>query len=126
LSEGDHIGNDLKEIHWKHETDQENIPLLVVSYFREGKTSLSLMYFAEADELPIPSSEIKGLLLLENENIHKLCQESLTLEQYLSSGGKAVMTGTFDKTLILEPFTQLRLFSRILMSNPKTPLLPLR
>jgi len=92
LSDGDHIETDLKEIRWQRETDQEHIPLLVVAYRRESRISLSLMYLAHAEEFPTPSSEIKGLLLLERENIHRLCQEPLTLERYLSRGGKAMLS----------------------------------
>ena len=116
-SDGDHTETDLKEIQWKHEAAQENIPLLVVSYYREGMILLSLMYLVEADGFPTTSSEVKGLLLLDEKNIHRLCQEPLTLEQYLSSGGKAIISGAFDQSLILEPFIQLRLLSRILIAQ---------
>jgi hypothetical protein len=119
LADGDHLETDLKEIVWKHETDQENTPLLVVSYHQEVGRLLSLMYLAQADELPTPSSEIKGLLLLERKNIHRLCQESLTLNQYLGSNGKAILNEDFDRNLILEPFAQLRLLSRILIAQPE-------
>ena len=114
LSDGDHIETDLKGIQWPHETGQEPIPLLVVAYRREGKILLSLMYLAHAEGPPTPSSEIKGLLLLDREAIHRLCQESLTLEQYLRRGGKAILNDEFDLGLTLEPFAQLRLLSRIL------------
>lgn len=114
LSDGDHIETELEEIRWQHETDQEYIPLLVVAYRREGRILLSLMYLAQAEGLPAPSSEIKGLLLLERKDIHRLCQEPLTLEQYLSSGGKAILNDEFDMGLILEPFAQLRLLSKIM------------
>ena len=117
LADGDYLESDLKEIPWSHETDRENIPFLVVFYSRDGKISLSLMFLAEADQLPTPSSEIKGLLLLEKENIHWLCQESRTLEQYLNRGGKAIMNQDFDRGLVLQPFTQLRLLSRILAAK---------
>lgn len=115
LSDGDHIETELEEIRWQHETDQEHTPFLVVAYRREGQILLSLMYLALADGFPTPSSEIKGLLLLGKESVFRLCQESLTLEQYLDGGGKAILNGDFDKSLILEPFAQLRLLSRIWM-----------
>ena len=113
LSDGDHIEANLKEIQWVHEADQA-IPLLVVAYHRQSRILLSLMYLAHADKPPRPSAEIKGLLLLDRENIQRLCREPLTLEHYLSSGGKAILNYEFDMSLILEPFIQLRLFSRIL------------
>jgi len=114
LSDGDQASGGLEKIQWQHETEQEYIPWLVVSYRREGKILLSLMYLAQADGFPIPSSEIKGLLFLEKEMIHQLCQEPVTLERYLRSGGKAMLNHEFDSSLILEPFTQLRLLSKIL------------
>jgi len=91
--------------------------MLVVAYRREGKTSLSLMYLAQTDGFPTPTSEIKGLLLLKRKDIHKLCQEPITLEQYLDNGGKALLNHEFDKSLVLEPFIQLRLLSRILLAE---------
>ncbi len=114
LSDWDHIETKPQEIRWQHETEGEPIPILVVTYRREDQISLSLMYLAHAEGLPRPSSEVKGLLLLEKEEIHHLCQEPLTLEQYLSRGGKAILNGEFDPGLVLEPFAQLRLLSRIL------------
>lgn len=113
LPDGDHIEAELEEIRWQHEADQEQIPILVVAYHREGQNLLSLMYLARADELPVPSAEIKGLLLLEREDVHRLCRERLTLEQYLSGGGLALLNHEFDTSLILEPFTQLICLSRI-------------
>jgi hypothetical protein len=114
LSGWDPIETELQEIQWQHKIEQEPIPILVVTYRREEKISLSLMYLAHAEGFPTPSSEVKGLLLLEKEQIHSLCQEPLTLEQYLSSGGKAILNGEFDMRLVLEPFAQLHLLSRIL------------
>jgi hypothetical protein len=75
---------------------------------------LSLMYLAQAEGIPTPSSEVKGLLLLREEDIHRLYRESVTLEQYLHWGGRAILNAKFDTSLFLEPFAQLRLLSRIL------------
>ena len=117
LSDGDHIETELQEIRWQPSTEKECDPLLIVAYRREGRTLLSLMYLAQADGLPTPSSEIKGLLLLEKENIHRLCQKPQTLENYLRGGGKAILSAEFDRKLPLEPFAQLRLLSRILSAQ---------
>jgi ADP-ribose pyrophosphatase YjhB (NUDIX family) len=117
LPDGDCTDAELEKIQWQHETEQEHIPMLVVAYRREGKILLSLMYLAQTDGFPTPSSEVKGLLLLEREDIHRLCQEPTTLEQYLRGGGKALLDHEFDKSLVLEPFTQLRLLSRILLKE---------
>ena len=114
LADGDHIENELEEIPWQYKINQEPIPLLVVAYRRVDDVSLSLMYLAHAEQLPTPSSEITGLLLLAHKDIYELCQKSLTLEQYLRQGGKAILKDEFDPRLTLEPFAQLHLLSRIL------------
>ena len=116
-ADGDLPAPELQEIGWDRPGDEGNLPLLVVSYLREGRKLLSLMYLAEAGELPVPSSEVQGLLLPDREKIHWLCQEPRTLEQYLGRGGKAIMTGSFECSLVLEPFIQLRLFARILAAQ---------
>jgi 8-oxo-dGTP pyrophosphatase MutT (NUDIX family) len=113
-ADGDRIEAGLKRIPWGSGTAGECDPGLVVSYRRNGETLLSLMYYGEAEELPAPSSEVKGLLLLSSEEVHRLCRAPLTLEQYLQQGGKAILKAEFDTQLLLEPFTQLRLLSRIL------------
>lgn len=110
----DHLEGDLQEIQWQYKSEQEPTPILVVTYEHEEKTTLSLMYLAHTDGIPSPSSEVKGLLLLQQDEIHRLCQEPLTLQQYLRSGGQAILKDGFDTGLILEPFAQLRLLSRIL------------
>lgn len=117
LPDGYHTDEELEKIRWQHETNTENIPMLVVAYRRQGKILLSLMYLAQTNGFPKPSSEIKGLLLLKREDIHRLCQRPITLEQYLRNGGKALLPYEFDRSLILEPFTQLRLLSRILKAE---------
>lgn len=76
------------------------------------------MYLAEADGLPTPSSEVKGLLFLSEDEIQRLCREPMTLEQYLSQGGRATLKEPFDTRLVLEPFALLRLLSRILNKQP--------
>jgi hypothetical protein len=113
ISDWDHMEAKLQEIRWGYRIEQEPDPILVVTYCREDKMHLSVMYLAQAEGIPKPSSEVKGLLLLTKEEIHRLCQEQLTLEQYLGGGGRAILSAEFDMSLLLEPFAQLRLLSRI-------------
>jgi hypothetical protein len=114
LADGDQAYPDLMEIDWHDLSDPEHTPLLVVSYHRDGKERLSLMYLARAQGVPRPSAEVKGLLLLKPEDIAVLCNQAVTLEEYLEGGGQAILNGSFDKNMILEPFIQLRLLSKIL------------
>lgn len=114
LADGDQIDLTLVRIRWRHETEQEHTPFLVVAYRREGGLVLSVMYLAQAEGLPEPRSEVKGLILLEREALHRICQERITLEQYLGGGGKAIVGPEIDRSLDMEPFAQLRLLSRIM------------
>ena len=114
VSDWDHVERELQEMEWQVQSQQEPNPMLVVSYHRQNSTHLSLMYLARAEGLPKPSSEVKGLLLLTEEEIHRLCKRPPTLEQYLSRGGKAMLNAEFDVKRILEPFVQLRLLSKML------------
>ncbi len=114
LSDWEHPGSEPQEIKWEQKNKKEPDPLLVVSHRLQDQIHLSLMYLAHAEGIPVPSSEVKGLLLLEREAIHRLCREQITLEQYLCEGGKAILNAEFDTQLVLEPFAQLRLLSRIL------------
>ncbi len=109
----EHLDDPFTEIHWERVPGQEPAPVLVVAYHKPDGISLSLMYLAQADGLPTPSSEIKGLVLLDRATIDRLCRESLTLAQYLASGGQAILKGKFDRRMVLEPFAQLRLLARM-------------
>lgn len=117
LPNGDIPEGDLEQIHWQGELAKDPNPFLVVVYQRENMELLSLMYLAQATDQPSPSSEVKGLLLLKEEEIHRLCHESITLGEYIGCGGTAFMDYEFDQNLYLEPFLQLRLLSRILMAR---------
>lgn len=119
LADGDHLEEELQEIEWPHKIAREPAPLLVVAYQSETGTSLSLMYRAHTEGLTRPASEVKGILLLKKEEIHSLCQEPMTLAQYLSRGGRALLNGEFNEQLLLEPFAQLRLLSKILNIQKK-------
>lgn len=120
LVEENHTEIELRAIEWPYRTPREPDPILVRAVQQQGKVSLSLMYLAQADELPVPCNEVKGLLLLNEANILALCQRMLTMGQYLQSGGKAIQKESFDPELVLEPFLQLRALSKLL------PLLPRR
>lgn len=119
LANGDHLEAALQEIQWDRSMPGKCDPCLVVEYHREGESLLSLMYLVETEKVPTPSSEVKGLVLLTEQEIHQLCREQLTLKQFIDQGGKAILQADFDRRLLLEPFAQLRLLSRILKAQEK-------
>ncbi len=117
LADGDQADSALERIRWQHEADQAPAPLLIVAYRRDGEMVLSVMYLAQVDGVPVPTSEVKGLIFLGRDALRRLCQEQITLAQYLRDGGNAILSPGFDQSLVLEPFAQLRLLSRILFAE---------
>ncbi len=99
---------------WEADARARVSPLVVVSYCLENYTTLSLMYRARAAGTPAPGSEVKGILLLDPDSILRICREPVTLDEYLQSGGRAVLKHDFDRKLRLEPFIQLRILGKIL------------
>jgi ADP-ribose pyrophosphatase YjhB (NUDIX family) len=108
----------LQEIEWEAEVPRDPKPLLVVAYddIEKGPV-LSLMYLAQSDEVPAPSGEVKGILMLDPESIELICRAPLILGQYLLGGGKAIFREAFDRNRTLEPFIQLRIFAQLLKQN---------
>ena len=107
-----------QEIRWQPEIEGEPFPFLIVRYQGGKDLQLSLMYLAQTEGVPTPSSEVRGLILLREHELHRLCQERLTLGQYLDEGGQAILSEEFDHSLLLESFAQLRLLSRLLKIKP--------
>jgi len=109
---------ELQETAWDPEENGILKPLLVVAAHPTGsRPSLSLMYMAQSDEMPTPSAEVRGILLLDPESILQLCPAPVTLDQYLQRGGQAVFSGPFDRTRTLEPFLQLRILAQMLKAG---------
>ncbi len=107
----------LQQVIWPHDTPDEMPPLYVASNHPVPARQLSVMYLAKADELPTPSSEVRGLLLLKPDDVLKIVQKTITLGQYLRDGGKAMLHEELDENKELEPFGQLRVLPHIMEQN---------
>lgn len=99
------------------ERKHEPSPFVVVAYVREDESILSLMYLSQADGNPLPSCEVRGLVLLTESEIQDLCRKPTTLRTFLEQGGQVILNGEFDLDRILEPFIQLRLLSGLLRTQ---------
>lgn len=89
-------------------------PVLVIGSHDE---SLSVMYLAYSDSEPAPSSETSGLLLLSSEEVHFICENKITLREYISRKGVAQIKNQINHDLILEPFPQLLFLSKLLKED---------
>jgi hypothetical protein len=97
----------------KIETNEKIAPILIKG--SEGTTSI--MYLSYSKTKPLPSSETKGLLLLSPKDVHLICNNKLTLNDYLKQNGSSIMQSVIDRDLILEPFPQLLFLSKLLIEE---------
>lgn len=80
--------------------------------------SVTDMFLATSDDDPIPSMETQALMLLTRNDVLRLCTETITLEEYQSSGGKVLFGQQVNSKLPLTPFGQLVMLSMILERYP--------
>ncbi|WP_026907271.1 NUDIX hydrolase [Paucisalibacillus globulus] len=89
-------------------------PILIKG--REG-TAETVMYLSYTDTAPRPAAETKGLLLLSPQDIHKLCCNKLTLNDFERNNGLSIIKSEMNKNLVLQPFPQLLFLSRLLRED---------
>ena len=94
--------------------DEVIAPILVKG---NEQNSLSIMYLASSENEPTPSSETNGLLLLTTEDIHYICNNKITLNDFIQQNGLAILKGNINKDLYLTPFPQLKFLSILLKEN---------
>ncbi|WP_417900838.1 NUDIX domain-containing protein [Bacillus haimaensis] len=95
--------------------DDEISPVLIKG---NREKSLSVMYLSYANNKPKPSSETNGLLLLTPDDVQLICNNKITLNEYLQQNGIAILKRKLNQNLILEPFPQLLFLSELLKEEP--------
>lgn len=80
---------------------EEIAPILVIG---NEKESLSIMYLSYSENEPNPSSETNGLLLLTPKDVHFICNNKITLIDFMKQNGKAILKGNINRDLVLTPF----------------------
>ena len=94
--------------------DEEIAPILIKG---DEQESLSIMYLSYTENEPIPSAETNGLLLLTPEDIHYICNNKITLNDFIQQNGLAKLKGNINRDLFLTPFPQLKFLSTLLKEN---------
>lgn len=94
---------------------EEIAPILVKGNEQE---SLSIMYLSYSENEPNPSSETNGLLILTPEDVHFICNNNVTLNDFIKQNGKAILKGNINIDLFLIPFPQLLFLSKLLKKHP--------
>ncbi|CAG7644367.1 NUDIX domain-containing protein [Paenibacillus allorhizosphaerae] len=98
------------------------VPILVG--MRQTSRQLTPIYLACSEDKPVPSTEAKALLLLSPGDIAAMVGSPPTLEQFMESGGQAVIKEDIPRHLRLEPFPQLRMLNALLQKHPEIALPP--
>ncbi|MDB5085246.1 MAG: mismatch repair protein MutT [Bacilli bacterium] len=80
--------------------------------------SITPIFLASSDDEPMPSMEIKALMLLTRNDVVRLCSETITLDEFQSSGGQVLLGQQIDAKLPLKPFGHLIMLSIILEQYP--------
>lgn len=93
---------------------EEIAPILVIG---NEKESLSIMYLSYSENEPNPSSETNGLLLLTPKDVHFICNNKITLIDFMKQNGKAILKGNINRDLVLTPFPQLLFLSKLLKEH---------
>ena len=83
-----------------------------------GERRFSATYLAQTEGTPAPAAETQGLLLLRPRDVQRMARETLTLNELLRSGGRAVLRDELDPHLPLAPLLQLRALAHILDRHP--------
>jgi 8-oxo-dGTP pyrophosphatase MutT (NUDIX family) len=89
-------------------------PFLIVTAQSETGIRSSVMYLAQTTDMPIPSSEIKGLILVKQHELSQIVQLPVTLRQFVEQGGRVLLRSSVDTNLVLVPLLQARMLARII------------
>ncbi len=80
----------------------------------------NVMFWARVFEEPELSGETKGIILLSDQEIMKLCEPdtSYTYREFQDWGGRSTTRRPYPEHLKLEPFIQLRFLAWLLKAHP--------
>jgi 8-oxo-dGTP pyrophosphatase MutT (NUDIX family) len=97
-------------------TEDEFAPILIKG---TDVASSTAMYLAHSESEPRPSSETSGLLLLTSKDVHLICKQRITLNEYLRQHGRALFKRELNENLLLEPFPHILFLAELLEKEPE-------
>ncbi|WP_456278920.1 NUDIX hydrolase [Bacillus sp. AK128] len=103
--------NEWEEEPIRVQIDEPIAPILIKG---NEESSYTVMYLSNTFSKPTPSSETNGLLLLSPANVHLICNNRITLRDYLKQNGISILKSELNQSLVLEPFPQLLFLSKLL------------
>lgn len=84
----------------------------------EKGTPITFLYLAETNDMPSPSSETKGIVLLTRQEIWQISNNTITLRRFLNSGGILITSEDFDLDVPLRPGWHMRAFNDLMQLYP--------
>jgi len=94
-------------------------PPLLLSPRRDGR-QFSATYLGVSPVMPVPSTEVAGILLLDVPTVHRLTSAIVTLGE-IAWGGQALLRAPLAPGLPLVPFAQLQILPQLLALHPDLP-----
>lgn len=94
----------------------KDISPIIIKGSKDGP--LSILYLAYSDEEPIPDSETHGIMFLTLEDIRLICNQKITIDDFIAKGGRAVFQRELRKDVILKPGVHLRMLSLLNKRHP--------
>lgn len=81
--------------------------------------SFTVMYLSYTNTQPHPTSESHGLLMLSPNDVHRICNNEFTLNDFQKQDGLFIIKKKIDRNLVLQPFPQLLFLSKLLIEEPE-------
>jgi hypothetical protein len=79
--------------------------------------SYTVMYFSHSINELKPYSESKGLLFISPQEVQLICNNQITLSEFLEQNGRVIIKDNINKDLFLELFPQLLFLSKLLSED---------
>jgi NUDIX domain len=78
----------------------------------------NVMFFANSNKEPQLSSETKGIIFVNENELMKLCSSEITYGDFKACGGRSIVSSDYDEDFILQPLGQMRFLARLIQERP--------
>ncbi|MBU5349147.1 NUDIX domain-containing protein [Paenibacillus lautus] len=78
----------------------------------------NVMFFARSNLEPKPWSETKGIILLSETELLRICNSEVTYGDFIAWGGSRIVRNEYSKDYILQPLGQMRFLARLMQERP--------
>jgi hypothetical protein len=106
-----------------YKVDSWDSPLLEIDDEENGirpilRIGQNVMFFAQSRHEPTLSNETKGIILLTDSEMIKLCSQPISYGEFKSWGGRRIVRREYSDDFILQPLAQMRFLARLIQERP--------